>query len=80
MTDDKYDQIGKVLQFYKLVQKEVHINIISGIDKGCFRNGYILDVNEDKREFLIVDRVLGNKNYSFYVIDANIKPARGGLK
>lgn len=80
MTDDKYDQIGKVLEFYKIVQKEVHIRIISGSEQGSFRNGYILDVDVDKRTFLIVDRVLGNKNYSFYEIDENIQPFKEAKK
>lgn len=80
MTDEKYDSIGKVLEFYKIVQKEVHIRIIAGKDIGCFRNGYILDVDIDKRNFLIIDRVLGNKSYSFYEIDENVQPCKEKIK
>ena len=74
MTEDYYDKIAKVLEFYMRINKEVHVKIIAGADCGCFRNGYIISVDSGKRNFIIVDRVLGNKTYSFYEIDENVQP------
>lgn len=76
MTQDKYDTIGMTLDFYKEAKIKIHINIIAGPDAGTFRNGFILNIDYDKREFLIVDDVLGNKTYSFYQINEQIVPAR----
>ena len=76
MSQEKYATISTTLEFYKDSKIKVHINITSGKDMGHFRNGYILMVDADKREFLIVDDVLGNRVYSFYEINEQIVPAR----
>jgi len=80
MTEDKYAIIGLTLDFYREAKIKVHIKLVAGRDAGCFRNGYILSVDSDKREFLIVDDVLGNKSYTFYEINEQIVPylAKGG--
>lgn len=69
MTDDMNDKICRTLEFYKELGKKIHINIISGRDKGRFRNGYILDISLDKRIFVFIDDILGERPYLFEEID-----------
>jgi len=71
-----HDTISTTLDFYKNSKIKVHINLIAGEDAGRFRNGYIISNDADKREFLIIDDILGNKVYSYYEIDEQIVPAR----
>jgi len=68
-TNDKHDDEYRRLEFLKSTGKKLHINIIAGADKGCFRNGYILDISKDKRCLIFVDDVLGERPYLFEEID-----------
>ncbi|MFA6074129.1 MAG: hypothetical protein WC758_08480 [Candidatus Woesearchaeota archaeon] len=64
------NETKSTLQFFKENKIKIHINIISGIDAGRFRNGYIIEIYEDG--FLIIDDILGNKNYKFSEINNQI--------
>ena len=68
MTEDK---IHRTLEFYKANGKKVHLRIIAGADKGCWRNGFILDVSLDQRCFIFIDDVLGERPYLFEEVDVN---------
>ena len=69
MTDDK---IYRTLEFFKSNGKKIHIKIIAGVDKGLFRNGFVLDVSLAQRCFIFVDDVLGERPYLFEEVDPNI--------
>lgn len=75
-TQDKHERALLTLEFYMHMKKEVHINIIKGVDSGLFRNGYILEVNLKKKSFTIIDRVRGNLSYSIYHIKPYISPCK----
>ncbi len=69
MTDDK---IYRTLEFFKSNGKKIHIKIIAGDDKGCWRNGFVLDVSLDQRCFVFIDDVMGERPYLFEEVDSNI--------
>ena len=73
MTQDK---IFRTLEFFKTLGKKIHIRIINGKDKGLFRNGFILDISEEKRCFVFIDDILGERPYLFEEIDEDIVPYR----
>lgn len=74
MTHEEEDNFYRKLEFYKAINKKVHIRIWSGEDSGLFRNGYILDISKDKRIFIFIDDVLGERPYLFEEVDPNIIP------
>lgn len=63
------DTIYRKLEFLKSTNKKLHINIISGADKGLFRNGFILDISLNKRCLVFIDDVLGELPYLFEEVD-----------
>jgi len=63
------DEDYRKLEFLKSTGKKLHINIISGSDKGLFRNGFILDISLTKRCLVFIDDVLGERPYLFEEID-----------
>ena len=69
MTDDK---IYRTLEFFKANGKKIHIKIIAGADKGCWRNGFVLDVSLAQRCFVFIDDVMGERPYLFEEVDSNI--------
>ena len=73
MENDQ-DKFYRTLEFYKELGKKVHIKIITGEDKGYFRNGFILDISLSKRCFVFVDDILGERAYLFEDVDQNIVP------
>jgi hypothetical protein len=73
-TQEEIDDIRMSLKFFKDNGQKVHIKIVRGEDCGMFRNGNILDV--DDFGFLIMDRVIGSRRYSFEDVDSDIKPFR----
>ncbi len=70
--NDRNDRIYRKLEFFKSINKEVHIKIIAGMDRGLFRNGFILDISKSQNCFVFVDNVLGEKPYLFEEVDENI--------
>jgi hypothetical protein len=71
MTNDEYDPICRTLEFYKDTNTKIHFNIISGKDKGLFRNGIIKEVSVEHKVFIIIDNILGPLQYLFEEIDSN---------
>jgi len=71
MTKDNNDKIYRTLEFYKESGKKVHLKIIAGADKGCFRNGFVIDVSLSQRCFVFLDSVLGERPYLFEEVDVN---------
>jgi len=69
MTYENNDQDYRLLEFLKSTNRKLHIKIISGGDKGMFRNGFILDISLDKRCLVFIDSVLGEIPYLFEEID-----------
>lgn len=63
------DNDYRKLEFLKSTNKKLHINIISGADKGLFRNGFIIDISLDKRCLVFIDDVLGERPYLFEEVD-----------
>ena len=68
MTQDK---VYRTLEFFKTLGKKIHIKIISGSDRGLFRNGYVLDISEKKKCFVFKDDVMGERPYLFEEVDEN---------
>ena len=48
MTDERNVRIYRKLEFFKSINQEVHIRIIAGMDNGCWRNGFILDISKER--------------------------------
>ncbi len=69
MTNEKYDEDYRKLEFLKSTNKKLHIKIIAGADKGLFRNGFILDISLDKGCLVFVDDVLKELPYLFEEVD-----------
>ncbi len=69
MTDDK---IYRTLEFFKSNGKKIHIKIIAGADKGCWRNGFVLDLSSEQRCFVFIDDVMGERPYLFEEVDSDI--------
>jgi len=69
------NEIKSTLQFFKDNNIKVHIKIISGVDVGRFRNGFIIEVYDN--DFLILDDIIGNKNYKFDEINKQIMRYKG---
>lgn len=69
MTMTKNDDDYRKLEFLKSTGRKLHINIVSGSDKGLFRNGFILDVSLSKRCLVFIDDILGERPYLFEEID-----------
>ena len=72
MTDERDDRIYRKLEFFKSINQEVHIRIIAGMDAGCFRNGFILDISLKQKCFVFIDNVMGERPYLFEEVDENI--------
>ncbi len=71
MSDEKYESIGRKLEFFKTNGKKIHIKIIGGGDAGFFRNGFVLDVSFSQQCFVFIDDKKGELPYLFEEVDPN---------
>jgi len=68
-NQDINEKICRTLEFFKQGNLKVHFNVISGKDKGLFRNGFIQNISKKQKIFIIKEDVLGLLQYFFEEVD-----------